>query len=131
MDIFIKAVAGVLVAAIVTLILAKQGKDFSVLLTITGCCMVAMAAIQYLQPAFTFIEKLAAVGQLNTQMIKILLKAVGISILAEFVSLLCADAGNSATGNMLQFMASAVILWLSIPLLNSLLDLTEEILSKV
>jgi len=130
MDIFLKAVAATLIAAILCLVLAKQGKDFSLLLTIIVCCMILAAAVTYLIPVFTLVERLSQLGQINTQMLEILIKSVGIAFLAEISELVCKDAGNSTLGKSLQILAAAVILWLSIPLLNELLDLMETIFSN-
>lgn len=130
MDIFLKAVAATLIAAILCLVLAKQGKDFSLLLTIVVCCMILAAAVTYLKPVITLVERLSQLGQINTQMLQILIKSVGIAFLAEISELVCMDAGNRTLGKSLQILAATVILWLSIPLLNELLDLMETIFSN-
>ena len=106
----------------------KTGKEFSLLLTIAVVCMIAGIAVVFLQPVIAFIEKLISIGDFDSDMLKILLKAVGIGLLADITGLICADAGNSSLGKILQILASAVILWLSIPLFTSLIDLVEEIL---
>lgn len=131
MDIYIKATAGVLIAIVLGLTLAKHGKDVSTLLTIAVCCMVVTAAVTYLSPVVDFFDRLASIGRLDSDMLTILLKASGIGLLAEVTGLICSDAGNAALGKTLQIFASAVILWMSIPLLTSLIDLVEEILGGV
>ena len=131
MDVFIKAAAGVLIALVLYLVLARQGKDFSLLLTVAVCCMVAAAAVNYLEPVISFFQKLQTLGQLDSDMMGIILRAVGIGLLAEITGLICADAGNAALGKTLQILASAVILWMSVPLFTSLIALIEEILVSV
>lgn len=131
MDIFLKATAGVLIASVLCLFLAKQGKDISLILSVAVCCMVITGAISFLAPVLDFFQKLRSLGQLNGEFLNILLKAVGIGLLAEISGLLCADAGNTALGKSLQLMASAAILWISIPLLNDLIEIVEEILGAV
>lgn len=131
MDIFIKAAGGVLVALVLHLILAKQGRDISLLLTIAVCCMVASSAVSYLGPVIVFFEKLQTLGQIDSGMLEIILKAVGIGLLSEITCLICTDAGNAALGKTLQLLASAVILWMSVPLFNSLISLVEEVLGSV
>lgn len=128
MDTFIKATAGVLITLILCLVLAKQGKDLSILLVLLVSCMVLSTALTYLQPVLDFFDRLTVIGKLNTELIGILLKAVGIGLLAEIAGLICADAGNSALGKTLQIMASAVILALSVPIFTQLLELIETLL---
>ena len=127
MDIFLKAVAAVLISTVICLVLSKQGKEFSGLLSVLVCCIVIIAAISYLKPVFDLIYRLSNLGQINDQMLRIILKAVGVALLAEVSELVCVDAGNATLGKSLQVLSTAVILWLSIPLLNELIDLIETI----
>ena len=131
MDVFLKACAGVLVAVILILLLSKQGKDIGLLLIISVCCMVICAAYTFLQPVQDLISRLQTMGQLKSDTLTVLLKSVGIALLAEVTCLICTDAGNAALGKTLQFLSSAVIIWLSIPLLNELLELFENILGAI
>ena len=131
MDVFLKASAGVLVSVVFVLILSKQGKDLSVLLIVAVCCMVASCAFAYLQPVKLFLARLLTIGQLESDTLSILLKSVGIGVVAEISCLICNDAGNAALGKTLQFLASAVILWLAIPLLNELIALIDDILGAI
>lgn len=131
MDIFVKCAAGVLVAAVLIITLAKQGKDISILLVMAVCCMVLGAAVTFLQPVVDFIKQLQSIGQLDSEMITILLKAVGIGLLAEITCLICADSGNASLGKALQLLATATILWLSLPLLNELIELIDNILGAI
>ena len=131
MDIFLKATAGILIALVFYLILAKQNKDYSLILTVAVCCMVLLALFNYIRPIIEFVSRLQLLGQLNSDLMKILTKAVGIALLSEIVNMICVDAGNASLGKILQILGSAVILWISIPLFNRLLDLIENILGAI
>lgn len=128
MDTFIKATAGTLVTVIIYLVLSKQGKDLSILLTAAVCCMIAVAALEYIKPVTAFVDRLQNFSNFDTQMLQIILRAVGIGLLTEFTSLICADAGNATLGKTLQLLATGVILWLSLPLFTQLIDTIEGIL---
>ena len=128
---FIKAVAGILITVVLCLTLAKQGRDISLLLSVFVCCAVIAVALTYLKPVIDFIRRLQTLGQLDGDMMEILLKAVGIGLLAEITGLMCADAGNASLGKGLQILASCVILWISIPMLESLLELIDNLLGAI
>ena len=128
MDTFLKSAAAALIAMILCLVLSKQGKDFSAILSILACCMITIAAINYLQPVIDLVYELQTLGKLDENMLRIILKAVGIGIIGEITGLICVDAGNAAMGKTLQTLASAVILWMSVPLFQGLLELIQEIL---
>ena len=131
MSVFLKATGGILIAVVLYLVIAKQGKELSLLLTIAVCCMVAAAAVGILQPVIAFVFRLQSVGQLDSDLLTTLLRSVGIGILSEITVLICADAGNASLGKILQLLGCAVILEMAIPLFSSLLSLIEEILIAV
>lgn len=131
MNIFLKASALVLIVSVLYQVVSGRSKETGILLLALGCCFVLMTAITYIEPVFAFIRKLQVLGNLNTEMLEILLKSVGIGLLAEITVLICNDMGNAAMGKTLQILATAVILWLSLPMLNSLLELIGKILGEV
>lgn len=131
MNVIIKATAVVLVTLVVYLLLLKQGKDFSLLLSVAVCAMVAVAALQYLEPIFDFFDSLQLSGSLDEDALELVLKTVGIGLLVEVSALICTDCGNAAMGKVLQILGSIVILSLSLPLFTSLMELVEEILVNI
>ncbi len=128
MDSFFRAAAGILLTTILILALGKHGKETAMLLSILTCCMAGLVAVSFLQPVLAFVNKLQDTAKLDGSMLRILLKVVGVALVCELSSLICTDAGSSALGKMLQYLGSAVILWLSLPMLTALLDLVEGIL---
>lgn len=131
MENFLKASAGVLIAVVLCLVLSKKDKDIALLLTTAVCCMVAGVAISFLSPVIDLLQQLQILGQLDNQILEILLKSAGIGLLAEITNVICADSGNAALGKVILVLSSAVILWLSIPLLNALLELLQKTLGEL
>ena len=131
MDVFLKVMAAVLITSILTMILSKQGADISLLLTIAVCCMVIAAAVSYLQPIINFAYRLIQIGDLDMSLFGVVLKSVGIGIVSQIASLICADSGNQSLSKAVQIMTSAIILSFSIPALEQMLSLIEMVLEKV
>ena len=131
MVIFLQAAAGVLVASVLGLTLAKQNKEMTTLLIIAVCCMVVMASIGFLQPVLELLRQLESLGNLNEEMVQILFKVVGIGLVSEIASMICADAGNASLGKALQMLGSMVVLWLAIPAFQALLSLIQKILGDL
>lgn len=131
MDIFVKAAAGILLTVVMCLILSRIGKDYAVVLVICVCCMIAATSIGFLQDVMAFVKKLQSTGDLNEELIGILFKTVGIGLLSEITSMICADAGNAALGKAIQTLSAAISLWLCIPLFSRLLELVEGVLGTV
>lgn len=128
---YLQTAAGVLLTVIMVLALGKEGKQTGILLVIGVCCMAGILAMTYLEPVVAFVNRLGVIGNINSQMIGILLKVVGIGLIGEISALICADSGNASLGKVLQILSSAVILRLALPLLEQLLDLLERVLGEV
>ena len=131
MDIFVKTTGAVLIALIFYLVIAKQQRDVSTLLTIFVCCAIFVCSLRFLEPILDFLRKLETIGSLDNSFVRIILQSVGIGLLSEITGTICADAGNGALGKTLHILAGVVILWISIPLFERLIELVEEILISV
>jgi stage III sporulation protein AD len=87
--------------------------------------------MSYLKDVVAFMGKLARIAQLDSEMLRIILKTTGIGLVGELSSMVAVDAGNASLGKSIQMMTVGVILWLAIPLLEGLLDLVTSILGQV
>ncbi len=101
------------------------------MLGIGVCCMVALAALHYLEPVLHFLETLEALGGLDRAMVVTLLKVTGIGIVTEIANLVCKDAGNESMGKAMQLLGTATILYLSMPLFQALIELLQKILGEL
>ena len=128
MNIFIKSIICIFSALIVYIILQQQGKDFSIILTLAVCIMIAVAVLQQLRQLSELLNQLLILSKIDNKMVQILLKAVGISLLTEISAAICNDAGNAALGKMLVLLGSIAILLTSIPLFTGLIDFINSIL---
>lgn len=131
MEIFIKAAAGVLIALVLGKSLENQSKEISVILIVAVCSMIGIAALGYLRPVINFFGTLETVGGLNAEFLSIMLRACGIGLLGELIAGICVDSGNSAMGKSLQMLSAAVILSMSVPILEELLAIIEAVLGEV
>ena len=131
MSSFFQITAAVLIAVVLGLTLSKYGKDFTVVLMLLVSCMVLAVMTAYLEPVIGFIEELLRIGEIQNDLLKPVLKATGIGIGAEIASLICTDSGNAALGKGIQILAATVILWISLPLMRSLLELMQRMLWNI
>ena len=131
MSIFLKATAGLLTALIFWIVLSKQSRDYSVLLTLAVCAMVVTISLGLLQPIIQFLQKLQSMVDLDNDLLSIVLKIVGIGLITELSTLICKDVGNESMGKSLQILSTATVLWLSIPVFEKLLSLLDKILGTI
>jgi stage III sporulation protein AD len=113
------------------LALGKEGKQTALLLVLAVISMTGLLAVGYLQPVVDFVCRLSRMSGLDQQLLGIVLKAAGISMIGEIASLICADTGNATLAKGLKLLSAAVILRLSLPLMERLVELLEGLLGKV
>lgn len=128
---YIRWTAVVLIGVILSLVVGKQARDMSLLLTLAVCVLVGLGALEFLEPVTELVAELRRLGGLDSEAVSILLKCAGIGLLSELAGTLCADAGEGALGKVLQILSNAVILWLSLPLFRQILTLIEEVLAGI
>ena len=128
---YLQAVGMLLLTVVLLLMLKKTNPELAVVLSMGACCIAALALGGYLQPVVAFLKRLEALGKLDGQMVGILYKVVGISLLSEIAAAICTDSGNTGLGKTIQLLSAVVIMCLCVPMLSKLMDLVERILGKL
>lgn len=128
MDDFWKTTALVLLTVILSLSLDKTKRDISAVMGIVALCVAACAAVTILNPVLNYLVELQRLFHLPDDLISILMKAVGIALVAELSASICADAGNASLGKMLQILGGAAVLTLSVPMFRTLMTIIKEMI---
>ena len=126
-----KAVAGALITAMLGVILQRQGKEYTIMLVLAVCAMGACLVLTYIRPVLSFLEQLRELSGLDGEILKILFKAVGVGLIGEIAATICADSGNGSLGKMLQLLSAAVILWLSLPIMQQVMELITDVVEGI
>ena len=90
--------------------------------------MVLAVAVGFMEPVVDFLERLRNMTNMDEGASSAVIKSVGIALVAEIAAVLCTDSGNGSMGKTVQLLGSAVILWLSLPVMEELLDLIQRVL---
>ena len=106
MELYMRSAALVLLAVILTLVISRQSRDMSILLSLGVCVIVMISCVSFLSPIIEFIRELRRIGDLEQAFLGILLKCVGVGLLSEL----------------------AALIWLSLPLMKQVIVLLEEVL---
>ena len=131
MDIFLKVTAGVLITAFLSLVMGRNSTGISLLLTIFVCSLVVIVTLSYFRPVVDLLHRLVQIGELGNDLLSILLKIVGISLISQIAAFICVDTGNQALGKALQIITTAAILCVCVPLLEQILQLIENVLGEI
>lgn len=128
---YFQAIGAVLIAVILVLLISSGDRSYASLLTMAVCTIVLILGLTYLEPVVAFLRELEALGNLQSDLVRVLLKVGGIGILTEITALLCADSGNASMAQSIKMLGSGVILWLSLPVFQALLELIQDILGGI
>ena len=131
MESYFLTIAAVVLSVNMIVILKVSGSGIAELLTLLVCAMVMIIALRYMEPIVDFMDSLNKIDQIEIPFYKTIMKAVGISITAEIVQMICEDSGNRAAGKVVQYLSVAVMIHLMLPMLSSLLDLIEGVLKRI
>ena len=128
MDTSFRLSAMLLTATVLTLVLKKQNPELSLVLTLAACAVAAGLLIRCLEPVLSLAASLAARAELEDKLIAPLWKCLGLGLWTELTSAVCADAGQSAMAKLAELGGSLLCLVISLPLLQAVLALIEELL---
>lgn len=128
---FWKVIAIVMITAILGVCIGQREKTFALLLTMSVCTIGAVSAVRFLEPLIQLLREMELAARLDEGLLSVLLKTTGIALVAEFGSLLCKDVGNNALEKIIQLLGNTVVLYLSIPIINSLLAMLRQLLGTI
>lgn len=131
MEHYLQSVSLILITAVLGILLRGSNQCFGVLLSLMAVSVVLAGAVRYLQPVVELMGQLRDLSGISSQMLSMLLKSVGICLISQVAELICKDAGENALGKVIALMTNAAILWVSIPLMEELLELIQEVLGSV
>lgn len=128
MDLYWKAIAILLVGTVLGLVL---GKDMALCLCLCVCTVVLMAVLQYLRPVMDFIRQLSQLASLQEDTVQILMKVLGLGLVSETAGLICTDGGCASFGKVVKLLSGAAVLWVSLPVFQSVIQMIQQILGEV
>ena len=122
-------IVGIGISSLFIAIILKQYRpEYWIYISIIAGILIFMLSIDKLQEIINMLTSIVNKASINTSFIFILLKITGISILAEYAISLCKDAGEVAIANKVDLGSKIIIISMSIPIINSILESILKIL---
>lgn len=131
METFFQGIGLSLVGVVLLLLVGRQSRDLAFVLSMGLCVLVCLGALEYLEQVIALLERIRRLGQLDEDFLGTLLKCAGVSLLGEVAGLICMDAGEQALGRAIGLLANGAVVYFSIPLVEGVLELLEEVLGQV
>ncbi len=114
--------------AVSALILKNTKPELAFAVTIAGSIILLLFVFDMLQNTIGIFHEIANLTGINSSLIKILLKMIGIGYLVEFSAGVLNDFGQNSLADKLVFCGKIIVLVLAIPILESVLSLIIQLL---
>ena len=128
MDAALKLTALGLTAALLALVVKKQSPELALALSLCACALGAGLLLKGIVPVLNLARSLADRAELDGSLTAPLWKCLGLGLLTELAASVCADAGQSALAKLVELGGGLLCLVVSLPLLQAVLALIEELL---
>lgn len=127
MDI-IKIIGVAFIAVIIIVILKQYRPEFAIYASIIAGVLILAMASGTLSGIIDMINSISSKTSINSEFLVILIKITGIAILTEFAVSICKDSGESAIASKVDIGGKIIIISMSIPIINALIDTVVKIL---
>ena len=115
-------------AAVCGILLQRSNKEIALLFSAAAVVLIFL----YLLPQVEVLTEAAQVLSENealTEVLSVLVKALGIVLTARIAAQLCKDAGENALASGVDFAAKIAELLLTLPLLQQFMDMIRDVLA--
>jgi len=123
----VKLVAAAVLACTVSLLLKKSNPELSLPLSLGVCAGGFVLALGILEPVVELLDKARKLSGLSDAMFYPVVKSVGIALCAKLGCELCRDSGQAAIAGCIETLGAVCALYAALPLMNTLLDMLEEL----
>ena len=127
MDI-IKIIGIAFLAVLIIVILKQYRPEFAIYASIIAGVLILALASNTLSGIIDMIKNISNKTNINSEFLVILIKITGIAILTEFAVSICKDAGESAIASKVDVGGKIIIISMSIPIINALIDTVVKVL---
>lgn len=114
-----KLAAAVFVAAVLTLVLKKDQPAFALLVSVCTAAGLLAVAVRQVEPLLDWLRTLEGYFQVASP--AVMLRALGIALVAQFAVDTCREAGLSAAATAVELCGRVLALAQALPLLRALL----------
>ncbi|MDE7296293.1 MAG: stage III sporulation AC/AD family protein [Clostridia bacterium] len=119
------------ITAVAALLLKGTKPELAFAVTIAGSIILLLFTFELFRDSISIFSKIAEATGIQSSMVKILLKIVGIGYLVEFIEGILNVFGQNSVADKLVFCGKVVVLILAVPILESVLTLIGQLLGLI
>ena len=115
-------------AAVCGTLLQRSNKEIALLFSLAAAVLIFLYLLPQVQVLAESVQVISENEEL-TDILGVLIKALGIVLTARIAVHICKDAGENALASGVDFAAKTVVLLLALPLLQQFMNLIQDILT--
>ncbi len=119
------------VTAVAAILLKSVKPELAFVVTVAGSIILLLFTFELFRDSVAIFGKIADATGIDSSLVKILLKMLGIGYLVEFAAGILNDFGQNSVADKLVFCGKILLLVLAIPILESVLTLINQLLELI
>ena len=128
METTLQTAAICVLAAILALVLKKDGPQMALLLTLAAAAAAYLFLLRQLGELLDFLREISGTADIRQELMVPLYKTIGIALVVRLGGNLCRDAGESALASVIETAGTVCALLVSLPLLRMVLAALMELM---
>lgn len=128
MNIVTLSLFSIAITAII-LVVKELKADFVIYITLAFSVVIFLYLISPISQTIEAFKSIAYKSGITNDILSLVIKAVGISLIAEFASAICTDAGQNSFATKVESAAKIIIMTLALPILQSTLETIFDMLN--
>ena len=128
MDEVFKIIGVALITTVAVLVIKPSKPEIAMLIGVAGSIIVFLFIVNLLEDVIGLFDYIMAKTNLDSDIMMLLVKIVGVGYITEFSSNICSDSGNTAVASKILLAGKLTIFVLAIPIITSLVELIVSIM---
>lgn len=113
---------------LLTVLLRDYNKTVSLIVMLATAVIIFVFVADGLSGVFGYIAKISSGVESTAEYIKLMIKVLGITLISQFASDMCRDAGENTLANQTETAAKIIVVLMVLPLFESVLNIITGLL---
>jgi len=109
-----------IITAILALFVKQYKSEFGILVTLCGGVVMLAMVVPYFGDVFSGIEEISESSGISGTYMKLIVKVIGITYIADYSCEICRDAGENALAAKLEMAGKVLILTMAFPVISAI-----------
>ncbi len=128
MEIFIKAAVICLISAILASSIKKENPAMALLIAVASGCLALYFVLDVVGSITEFLEDVASSAGVSTAVLSVLIRSIGVAIMAKLASDICKDSGMTTASTGAELAGSVAILYISLPIMRTVFQMIKGLI---